>query len=63
MEKRIVELKKIEPTGGCLICCEKQATVNVRINRFPSYMEDVVTSFHVCDECMAKMQRDIEICE
>lgn len=63
MERRIIELTKVEPNGACLICCEKKATVDVRINRFTSYIEDVVTTFHVCDECLAKMQKDIEVCK
>ena len=57
MENRIIELTNTNE-GLCLVCAEKKATVNVRIQR-PKY-NDSIFSFHVCDECLAKMQKDIE---
>ena len=62
MEKKIIEVKKVESDGTCLTCCKKEATISVTINRLLEY-HDTVISFHVCDECLAKMQREIEICE
>lgn len=61
MQKRIIELNRIEPYGKCLTCCENQATIDFKISR-PT-RGDSVTSFHICDECLAKMQKDIEICK
>ena len=60
MKNRIIELTK-RNEGSCLVCAVNKATVNVRIQR-PKY-NDSIFSFHVCDECLAKMQKDIEICE
>lgn len=62
MAKKIIELNKIEPGyRTCLLCCDSPAVVNLTINRVK--YDDTVTSFNVCDECLAKMQRDIEICK
>jgi hypothetical protein len=60
MENRIIELTKTNESS-CLVCVYKKATTNVRIKR-PKY-NDSIFSFHVCDECLAKMQKDIEICK
>lgn len=63
MEKKIIELEKVKPGHmSCLLCCDKDASVKISINRV-KYENDVVTSFFVCDECLARMQREIEICE
>lgn len=63
MENKIIELTKVEPGyTSCLLCCDKNASAKISINRI-KYENDVVTSFFVCDECLAKMQREIEICE
>ena len=62
MEKKIIELKKIHYESDCLLCCERPATVKLKINRVK--YDDSVISFHTCDECLAKMQGDIQkICE
>ena len=61
MEKRIIELNRVEPYGKCLVCCERPATIDFRISR-PTH-GDSVTSFHICDECLAQMKKDIEICK
>ena len=62
MEKKIIELTKCDGEGQCLLCCEREVTVKVNINRVK--YNDCVIAFHVCDECLAKMQGDIQkICE
>ena len=63
MEKKIIELTKVEQDWTCLICCKNKATVKLTINRLTSY-EDTVVGFHICDECLVKAQQDIQkICE
>lgn len=63
MANKIIELTKVNPDHmSCLLCCDKNASVKVNINRV-KYENDIVTSFFVCDECLARMQREIEICE
>ena len=62
MEKKIIELTKVTNVGTCLLCCEREATVKVRVNRV-KYNDNVI-GFDVCDECLAQMQSDIQrICE
>lgn len=61
MEKKIIELTKINDGHDCLLCCAKEVTIKVNINRVK--YDDNVISFEVCDECLAKMQRDIEVCQ
>ena len=63
MENKIIELSKIEKLEyrTCLLCCDNIATMNLSIKRVK--YDDTVTSFNICDECLAKMQRDIEICK
>ena len=62
MEKRIIELTKINDGHQCLLCCEKEATVKVVINR--AKYNDSVIGFDVCDQCLSRMQSDIQkICE
>lgn len=60
-EKRIISLTKTYEKCKCLICCNNQATMKVSINR--PMRGDIVISLCVCDECLAKMQKDIETCE
>ena len=62
MEKKIIELKKIDYESNCLLCCEREATVKVEINRVK--YNDGVIGFNVCDKCLCRMQEDIQkICE
>ena len=62
VEKKIISLTKDEEGGTCLLCCEREATVNVKINRV-KYNDNVI-GFHVCDNCLSQMQSDIQkICE
>ena len=60
MTAKLINLTK-EDDGQCLLCCNKQATIKMGIRR--SKYNDNVISFHVCDECLAQMQKDIEVCE
>ena len=62
MEKKIINLTKINDGSQCLLCCEREATVKMRIIR-PKYGDSVI-SFDMCDECLSKAQQDIQkICE
>ena len=62
MEKKIVNLTKEIDGGVCLLCCEREATVKVEINRIK--YNDGVIGFNVCDKCLSQMQSDIQkICE
>ena len=61
MKKRIIEVTKIDADYKCIICCENKSTTRIRIKRLA--YEDNITSFFVCNECLAKMQRDIEVCK
>ena len=63
MEKKVIELTKTNEGRKCLICCEREATTELKINRLLSY-DDSVISFHICDQCLTKAQQDIQrICE
>lgn len=62
MEKKIIELTKVNDGSNCLLCCEREATVEVKINRVK--YDDGVIGFNVCDKCLSQMQNDInKICE
>ena len=62
MEKKIINLSKETEGCTCLLCCEREATVKVEINRV-KYNDNVI-GFHVCDKCLSQMQSDIhKICE
>ena len=62
MEKKIINLTKETEGGTCLLCCEREATVKVTINRVK--YDDNVIGFHICDSCLSRMQQDIQkICE
>ena len=62
MEKKIINLTKETDAGTCLLCCEREATVKVEINRVK--YNDGVIGFDVCDKCLSQMQQDIQkICE
>ena len=61
MEGKIIELTKSNDECTCLVCCKKPATVKMRINRL--VLDDSIISFSICNECLAKMQKEIEICE
>ena len=62
MEKKIINLTKETDARTCLLCCEREATVKVEINRVK--YNDGVIGFDVCDKCLSQMQQDIQkICE
>lgn len=43
------------------MCGCKNATMVMKINR--PKREDNIISFQVCNDCLAKMKKEIEICE
>ena len=59
--QKIIELTKSSNDYKCLICCKNPATIKMKINRLVN--DDSVTSFSICNECLARMQKDIEICK
>lgn len=62
MGKKIIELTKVTYGDTCLLCCERDATVKLKIGRV-KYNDNVI-SFNVCDKCLSQMQQDIQkICE
>ena len=62
MEKKIIKLTKVNDGSKCLLCCEREATVEVKVNRIK--YNDGVIAFNVCDNCLSRMQQDIhKICE
>lgn len=62
MKKRIIELTKVNDGSKCLLCCDREATVNMVINRVK--YNDGIIGFHVCDKCLSVMQEEIhKICE
>lgn len=65
MEKKIIELggfSEYEQTPKCLVC-GYVADYKLKINRINLGYDDTIISFNVCNSCLAKMQKDIEICE
>ena len=61
MGDKTIELTK-NNEYKCLLCCERDATVKFSIKRVKD--DDTVISMHICNECLAKMQNDIQkICE
>ena len=64
MEKKIINLSKAKENYGCIICCKEDATTKVEILRLVDLRNDSLIGFNVCDDCLAKMQQDIQkICE
>ena len=64
MEKKIINLSRANEDYGCIICCKGSATTKVEILRLTGHKNDSLISFNVCDDCLAKMQQDIQkICE
>lgn len=61
MENKIIETIKVNNDYKCLVCCERQSTTKIRINRL--VQDDTIVSFYVCDECLSRIQKEIEICE
>jgi hypothetical protein len=62
MEKKIIELTKVNDGSHCLLCCEREATVVMDIHRVK--YDDSVIGFNVCDKCLSRAQQDIQkICE
>lgn len=59
MEPKIIELTKSDDNYQCLVCCANPATNKMKINRL--VLDDCIISFSICNECLAKMQKEIEI--
>ena len=55
---KIIEITKSRCGLKCLVCSKEKATMKLRINR-PTH-EDIITSFYLCDSCLAQMQKEIE---
>ena len=65
MQKKIVELSSLaeyEKVQKCNIC-GYVADHRLNINRINLGRDELLVSFNVCNSCLAKMQREIEICE
>ena len=63
MEKKIIELTKCNPGDHhcCIICPgSKPATTQVNIQRLVNIRNDSLIVFYVCDECLARMQNDVQ---
>lgn len=58
MDNKIIELTKRKNDHLCLICCKKQAAFKFKVVR-PAH-DDIVMSFHVCNDCLVQMQNDIQ---
>lgn len=61
--KKIIELTKCKPCKhhNCIICPgSKPATTQVNVQRLVDVRNDSLIIFYVCDECLAKMQNDIQ---
>lgn len=64
MEKKIINLSPAKKDYGCIICCNNHATTRVEVLRLVKVNNDSLIIFNVCDDCLAKMQQDIQkICE
>lgn len=61
MENKILEITNNDNGYKCLLCCKNVATLKIKINRLVN--DDSIISFHVCDTCLAQMQKEIKICE
>lgn len=61
MEKKIIELTKVNDGHQCLLCCKNEATMKFELNRVK--YGDSVISFDICDGCLSRMQKDIEVCQ
>jgi hypothetical protein len=62
MENKIIELTQGQEGRHCLTCGSDDGNIKIRIQRIKPV--DCITSFHICDKCLAQMQKDIQkICE
>ena len=62
MENKIIELIESKEEYHCLTCGSENGNIKIRIQRIKPV--DCITSFHICDKCLAQMQKDIQkICE
>ena len=61
MENKIINLTKVNDGYQCLLCCKNEATMKFEVHRVK--YGDSVISLHICDECLSRMQKDIEVCQ
>ena len=61
MERNIIKVTSNNDNTFCMICSERNASTKIKIRRL-SY-NDTILNLYVCDKCLAKMQREIEICK
>ena len=58
MEKKIIVVTKMDNDYKCILCCDRKSSTRIRIQRLA--YDDNIASFFVCDECLAKMQKEIK---
>ena len=56
---KIIELTKVKEDFQCIICCKNSENTKFKIKRL--VQNDSITTIYVCEACLAKMQREIEI--
>jgi hypothetical protein len=61
MERKIIHLEDSNDNHQCIICCKRNATTRVKIQRLA--YDDSIINFYVCGSCLSKMQKDIEVCK
>ena len=62
MANKIIELTQSKEGNHCLTCGADNGHVKVKIQRVNPVNQ--ITSFYICDKCLAQMQKDIQkICE
>jgi hypothetical protein len=61
MEKKIIEVTRMDTDYKCILCCKNMSTTRINIKRLA--YKDYIANFFVCDECLAKMRKEIGICE
>lgn len=63
MEKKTIKVTKCNSGDyhHCIICPgHKPATMQINIQRLVDIKNDSLIIFYVCDECLARMQNDIQ---
>ena len=58
---KIIEITANDHGLKCLLCCKTIAKLKLKIVR--PVQGDTVSSFHLCDACLAQMQNDIQTTE
>lgn len=58
MENKIIHLTESNDNHQCMICCQRNAKVQVKIKRLA--YDDSLINLYVCNGCLSKMQKEIE---